>query len=84
MDEAEAKKRIEFWNNKKKMAELKGDVNMITRAEDTIKRIKAAPKDDNVAQKPKLDTDYTPKGDKKTFKVEDTKKESKEDKGGIV
>jgi hypothetical protein len=42
MDEAEGEKRIAFWETKKKAYIRKSNKSGITRAEDTIKRIKAA------------------------------------------
>jgi hypothetical protein len=42
MDEAEGKKRIAFWETKKGAYAHKNNISGIKRADDTIKRIKAA------------------------------------------
>ena len=42
MDEAEGKKRIAFWETKKEAYKRKNNKSGIARAEDAIKRIKAA------------------------------------------
>lgn len=44
MDEAEGKKRIAFWESKRKAYVLKGKTSGIARADATIARIKAAMK----------------------------------------
>lgn len=42
MDEAEANKRIAFWETKRKACERKGDTDCVARADAAIARIKAA------------------------------------------
>jgi hypothetical protein len=81
MDEAEAKKRIAFWETKKKACERKGDIDCIARADAAIARIEAAmgtsQKHENKRSRSIVESET-----KSNSKLKDMKKT--DDKGGVI
>ena len=81
MDEAEGKKRIAFWEVKKAGYTLKGNKRGVVRAEDTIKRIKAA-MGLNPKSKTKKSSSVVESEERKTIKSKD--EGEGEEKGGLI
>lgn len=81
MDEAEGNKRIVYWERKLVAYRFKNNASGITRAEDTIKRIKAAMADSSKPET-KRSASLIESEEKKSVKSGD--KGKVEDKGGMI
>jgi hypothetical protein len=81
MDEAEGNKRITFWERKLVAYRFKNNTSAIIRAEDTIKRIKAAMVNRS-KQETKRSASLIESEERKSVKSGD--KGKGEDKGGMM